>query len=170
MHKPNHACRAGRPTPLSILFNTCYFRLWRYADRWCRWRRAGLDGMVSLKGGLRRVVIRQLRALGTVGFPIPDIRCPYLHLVAAEGTSLRLSFCGRRVVMVIFYKVTGCRRQSTHSASARRRPSRLSGSTTAAGACRCAAKISGVARPSRFPYYVNRNHAHRDNSLATWRI
>jgi len=25
------------------------------AERWCRWRRAGLDGLVSLKGGLRRV-------------------------------------------------------------------------------------------------------------------
>ena len=39
-------------------------RLWRYAERWCRWRRAGLDGLVSLKGGLRRIVIRQLRMLG----------------------------------------------------------------------------------------------------------
>ena len=57
-------------------------RLWRYAERWCRWRRAGLEGLVSLKGGLRRVVIRQLRMLGrvvnqplrylsSVGFPIP---------------------------------------------------------------------------------------------------
>ncbi len=46
-------------------------RLWRYAERWCRWRRAGLSGLVSLKGGLRRVVIRQLRTLGIVGFPIP---------------------------------------------------------------------------------------------------
>ena len=46
-------------------------RLWRYAERWCRWRRAGLDGMVSLKGGLKRVVIQQLKALGIVGFPIP---------------------------------------------------------------------------------------------------
>ena len=57
-------------------------RLWRYAERWCRWRRAGLSGLVSLKGGLRRVVIRQLRMLGrmvnqpiphrsSVGFPIP---------------------------------------------------------------------------------------------------
>jgi hypothetical protein len=27
--------------------------------------------MVSLKGGLKRVVIQQLRALGIVGFPIP---------------------------------------------------------------------------------------------------
>jgi len=27
--------------------------------------------MVSLKGGLKRVVIQQLKALGTVGFPIP---------------------------------------------------------------------------------------------------
>jgi len=27
--------------------------------------------MVSLKGGLKRVVIRQLKALGIVGFPIP---------------------------------------------------------------------------------------------------
>ena len=46
-------------------------RLWRYAECWCRWRRAGLTGLVSLKGGLRRVVIRQLRMLGIVGFPIP---------------------------------------------------------------------------------------------------
>jgi len=46
-------------------------RLWPPAERWCRWRRAGLDGMVSLKGGLKRVVIQQLRALGIVGFPIP---------------------------------------------------------------------------------------------------
>ena len=46
-------------------------RLWRYAERWCRWRRSGLTGLVSLKGGLRRVVIRQLRMLGIVGFPIP---------------------------------------------------------------------------------------------------
>ena len=46
-------------------------RLWRYAERWCRWRRSGLIGLVSLKGGLRRVVIRQLRMLGIVGFPIP---------------------------------------------------------------------------------------------------
>ena len=36
-----------------------------------RWRRSGLIGLVSLKGGLRRVVIRQLRMLGIVGFPIP---------------------------------------------------------------------------------------------------
>ena len=35
------------------------------------WRRAGLNGLVSLKGGLKRVVIQQLRALGIVGFPIP---------------------------------------------------------------------------------------------------
>lgn len=48
-----------------------YGRLWRYAERWCRWRRAGLDGLVSLKGGLRRVVIQRLKALGIVGFPIP---------------------------------------------------------------------------------------------------
>ena len=40
----------------------------RQAERWSRWQRAGL---VSLKGGLRRVVIRQLRMLGIVGFPIP---------------------------------------------------------------------------------------------------
>ena len=46
-------------------------RLWRYAERWCRWRRSRLTGLVSLKGGLRRVVIRQLRMLGIVGFPIP---------------------------------------------------------------------------------------------------
>jgi len=46
-------------------------RLWRYAQGWCRWRRSGLIGLVSLKGGLRRVVIRQLRMLGIVGFPIP---------------------------------------------------------------------------------------------------
>ena len=46
-------------------------RLSRYAERWCRWRRAGLDGLVSLKGGLKRVVIRQLKALGIVGSPIP---------------------------------------------------------------------------------------------------
>ena len=31
----------------------------------------GLDRMVSLKGGLRRVVIQQLRLLGIVGLPIP---------------------------------------------------------------------------------------------------
>ena len=84
-------------------------RLWRYAERWCRWRRAGLDKLVSLKGGLRRVVIRQLRMLGrmvnrpirhrsSVGFPTPEIRCSDLHLAAAEGISLGLSFCGRRVV------------------------------------------------------------------------
>ena len=36
----------------------------------CRWRRSGLTGLVSLKG-VRRVVIRQLRMLGIVGFPIP---------------------------------------------------------------------------------------------------
>ncbi len=48
-----------------------YGRLWRYAERWCRWRTAGLDGLVSLKGGLRRVVIQRLKALGIVGFPIP---------------------------------------------------------------------------------------------------
>ena len=46
-------------------------RLWRYAERWGRWRRAELSGLVSLKGGLKRVVIRQLRLLGIVGFPIP---------------------------------------------------------------------------------------------------
>jgi len=28
-------------------------RLWRYAERWCRWRRSGLTGLVSLKGGLQ---------------------------------------------------------------------------------------------------------------------
>ena len=32
---------------------------------------AGLTGLVSIKGGLRRGVIRQLRMLGIVGFPIP---------------------------------------------------------------------------------------------------
>ena len=46
-------------------------RLWRYAQGWWRWHRAGLTGLVSLKGGLKRVVIRQLRMLGIVGFPIP---------------------------------------------------------------------------------------------------
>ena len=46
-------------------------RLWRYAQLWWRWHRAGLDGRVTLKGGLKRVVIRQLRMLGIVGFPIP---------------------------------------------------------------------------------------------------
>ena len=46
-------------------------RLWRYAQGWWRWHRAGLDGRVALKGGLKRVVIRQLRMLGIVGFPIP---------------------------------------------------------------------------------------------------
>ena len=46
-------------------------RLWRYAQRWWRWHRAGIDGRVALKGGLKRVVIRQLRMLGIVGFPIP---------------------------------------------------------------------------------------------------
>ena len=40
------------------------FGAWRYAGHWCRWRRAGLSGLVSLKGGLGRVVIEQLRALG----------------------------------------------------------------------------------------------------------
>ena len=53
-------------------------RLWRYAERWCRWRRAGLDGLVSLKGGLRRVVIRQLRMLGIVGFPFESTVCRLL--------------------------------------------------------------------------------------------
>ena len=48
-----------------------WLRLWRYAQRWWRWQRAELDGLVWLKGGLRRVVIRQLRILGIVGFPIP---------------------------------------------------------------------------------------------------
>ena len=46
-------------------------RLWRYAQGWWRWHRAGLDGRVALKGGLKRVVIRQLRMLGIEGFPIP---------------------------------------------------------------------------------------------------
>jgi len=44
-------------------------RLWRYVQGWWRWHRAGLDGQVALKGGLKRVVIRQLRMLGIVGFP-----------------------------------------------------------------------------------------------------
>ena len=48
-----------------------WLQLWRYAQGWWRWHRAGLDGQVALKGGLRRVVIRQLRMLGIVGFPIP---------------------------------------------------------------------------------------------------
>ena len=47
------------------------FVAWRYAERWGRWRRAGLSGLVSLKGGLKRVVIQQLRLLSIVGFPIP---------------------------------------------------------------------------------------------------
>ncbi|MEC8821097.1 MAG: hypothetical protein VYA08_09410 [Pseudomonadota bacterium] len=46
-------------------------RLWRYAQGWWRWHRAGLDGRVALKGGMKRVIIRQLRMLGIVGFPIP---------------------------------------------------------------------------------------------------
>lgn len=44
-----------------------------YAERWWRWRRAGLDGLVSLKGGLcrvSRVVTQQLKTPGIVGFPI----------------------------------------------------------------------------------------------------
>ena len=32
---------------------------------------AGLDRMVLLKGGLRMIVIQQLRLLGIVGLPIP---------------------------------------------------------------------------------------------------
>ena len=39
------------------------------AEGWAEW--AGLSGLVSLKGGLKRVVIRQFRMLGIVGFPIP---------------------------------------------------------------------------------------------------
>ena len=46
-------------------------RLWRYAERWGRWRSAGLSGLVSLKGGLKRVVIRKLKALSIVEYPIP---------------------------------------------------------------------------------------------------
>ena len=46
-------------------------RLWRYAERWSRWRSAGLSGLVSLKGGLKRVVIRKLKALSIVEYPIP---------------------------------------------------------------------------------------------------
>ena len=56
------ALRAGGPT---------ITRRWRYAEHWGRWRRAELRGLVSLKGGLKRVVIRQLKALSIVGFPIP---------------------------------------------------------------------------------------------------
>ncbi len=26
-----------------------HYRIWRYAERWCRWRRSGLTGLVSLK-------------------------------------------------------------------------------------------------------------------------
>ena len=79
----NKACReAGSPkrrmrcAPIRVTRSThvCHQEhtpLWRYAQRWWRWQRAGLDGRVSLKGGLKRVVIRQLRLLGIVGFPIP---------------------------------------------------------------------------------------------------
>ena len=35
------------------------------------WQRAGLQGLVPFKGGICRVVIRQLRMLGIVGLPIP---------------------------------------------------------------------------------------------------
>jgi hypothetical protein len=47
-------------------------------------RRYGLCGaLVSLKGGLRRVIIRQLRMLGIVGFPTasPSMVCPLPFLV-----------------------------------------------------------------------------------------
>ena len=52
-------------------------RLWRYAQRWWCWHKAGLDGRVALKGGLKRGVIRQLRMLGIVGVPIPKYDALY---------------------------------------------------------------------------------------------
>ena len=74
--------------------------LWRYAQRWWRWQRAGLDGLVSLKGGLRRVVIRQLRILGIVGFPLPDIRCPDRHLEERGSHQLPVEACILQVLTI----------------------------------------------------------------------
>ena len=31
-------------------------RLWRHAEHWCRWRRSGLTGLVSLEGGPGRLI------------------------------------------------------------------------------------------------------------------
>ena len=49
-------------------------RLWRYVVRWCGWLWGGLDGLVSRKGGTRRVFVRLLRLLDIAGFPLPDMR------------------------------------------------------------------------------------------------
>ena len=58
-----------------------------------RRRRAGLNGLVSLKGGLRRVVIRQLSMLGFVGFPIPEYD-------ALAGTGQRQGLCLCQAIVV----------------------------------------------------------------------
>ena len=42
--------------------------------RWCGWLWGGLDGLVSRKGGTRRVFVRLLRLLDIAGFPLPDMR------------------------------------------------------------------------------------------------
>ena len=60
---------------------------------------AGLDRMVSLKGGLRRVVIQQLRLLGIVGFPIPRYDLQNGTLQMQKQTASELSFCIQRVVI-----------------------------------------------------------------------
>ena len=48
--------------------------LWRYVARWCGWLWGGLKGLVSRKGGVRRVFIKLLRASGCAGFPLPARR------------------------------------------------------------------------------------------------
>ena len=67
---------------LSVKFRRLYERgasterLWRYVTSWCRWLWGGLDGMVSRKGGTRRVFVRLLRLLDITGFPLPDMCVP----------------------------------------------------------------------------------------------
>ena len=64
-----------------------WLQLWRYAQRWWRWHRAGLDGRVARVEKGRNTTIEDA---GHCGIPYPDIRSPDRHLADAEVVSLGL--------------------------------------------------------------------------------
>ena len=45
--------------------------IWRYVARWCGWLWGGLTDLVSRRGGVRRVLVQNLRAAGYTGVAIP---------------------------------------------------------------------------------------------------
>jgi len=77
-----HPSRRLRPSPeslrrLSVRARRLYeqgassCRLWQYVSRWTRWLWAGMDGLVSRKGGVKRYMVPILKQLRINGISLP---------------------------------------------------------------------------------------------------